>query len=133
LVTTDAGLKAKADEVRHILGAATIGLTHCSRDLRYLACNRAYENLAGLSADQIIGRPIIDVMGTRAFEVIRPYVERVLRGERVEYEENVPFMAGGPRVLHGVYQARFGNENQDTGLVPSVSGTTHPSTTPHAP
>jgi PAS domain-containing protein len=75
LVTTDAGLKAKADEVRQILGAAAIGLTHCSRDLRYLACNREYEKLAGLSADQIIGRAIIDVMGSKAFEVIRPYIE----------------------------------------------------------
>src|SRR5215475_12813922 len=81
------------DEVRQILDAAAVGLTRCSRDLRYLACNRAYEKLVGLSANQIIGRTIIDVLGTRAFEVKRPYIERVLRGERVEYEDEVPFAA----------------------------------------
>jgi PAS domain S-box-containing protein len=77
------------EDVRQILDTAAIGLTRCSRDLRYLSCNPAYEKLAGQSAEQIIGLPIIDVMGREAFEVIRPYVERVLRGERVEYEEEV--------------------------------------------
>jgi PAS domain S-box-containing protein len=112
------------DEVRQILDAAAIGLTHCSRDLRYLACNRAYAKLAGLSAEQIIGRPIIDVIGTKAFEVKRRYVERVLRGERVEYEEEVPFAAGGSRFLHIVYEPWFDSEGQVTGWIASVSDIT---------
>jgi PAS domain S-box-containing protein len=90
------------DDARQILDTAAIGLTRCSRDLRYISCNPAYEKLVGLSAEQIIGRPIIDVIGIEAFEVKRPYVECVLRGERVEYEEEVPF-AAGPRFLHIVY------------------------------
>src|SRR5215470_11414024 len=80
-----AAVRARED-VRQILDSAAIGLTRCSRDLRYVSCNPAYEKLVGVSADQIIGRPIIDVIGTEAFEVIRPYIERALRGERVEYE-----------------------------------------------
>src|SRR5262249_53321258 len=84
------------EDARQILDTAAIGLTRCSGDLRYLSCNPAYEKLAGLSAEQIIGRPIIDVIGAEAFEVKRPYVERVLRGEQVEYEEEVLFAAGGP-------------------------------------
>src|SRR5262245_24937012 len=89
-----------SEDVRQILDAAAIGLTRCSRDLVYLSCNPAYEKLVGLSADQIIGRRIIDVIGAKAFEVKRPYVDRVLRGELVEYEEEVPFAAGGSRFLH---------------------------------
>src|SRR5262245_3404346 len=121
LVVTDAGLKAKADEVRQILGAAAIGLTHSSRDLRYLACNRAYEKLVGLSAEQIIGRPMIDVLGTKAFEVIRPYIERVLRGERVEFEVEVPISAGEPRFFHVVDEPWFDSEGRVTGWIASVS------------
>jgi PAS domain S-box-containing protein len=112
------------DEVRQILDAAAIGLTRCSRDLRYLACNRAYAKLVGLSTEQIVGHPLIDVMGTAAFEVKRPYIERVLRGERVEYEEEVPFAAGGPRFLHVVYEPWFGSEGQVTGWTASVSDIT---------
>jgi PAS domain S-box-containing protein len=124
LVTTEAGLKAKAGEVHQILDTAAIGLTHCSRDLRYLACNGAYEKIVGLSAEQIIGRPIIDVMGTKAFEVIRPYIERVLRGERVEFELEVPMSAGGARFFHGVSEPWFDNEGQVTGWIASFSEST---------
>src|SRR6516162_7390747 len=109
------------DEVRQILDAAAIGLTHSSRDLRYLACNRAYEKLVGLSAEQIIGRPMIDVLGTKAFEVIRPYIERVLRGERVEFEVEVPISGGEPRFFHVVDEPWFDSEGQVTGWIASVS------------
>src|SRR5215467_3627977 len=108
------------DEVRQILDAAAIGLTRCSRDLRYLACNHTYEKLVGLPAEQIIGRPIIDVMGSKAFEVIRPYVERLLRGERVEFEDEVPISAGGPRFFHVVAEPSFDDEGEVTGWITSV-------------
>jgi PAS domain S-box-containing protein len=113
-------VRAKED-VRQILDSAAIGLTRCSCDLRYLACNRAYEKLVGLSAEQIIGRPMIDVIGAKAFEVIRPYVERVLRGERVEFEEEVPISAGGPRFFHVVDDPWFDSEGRVTGWIASVS------------
>jgi PAS domain S-box-containing protein len=113
------------EEVRQILDTAATGITRCSRDLRYVSANPAYTRLAGLSVEQIIGRPIVDVMGTKAFEVIRPYVERVLRGERVEYEELVPFAAGGTRFLHVVDTPWVDDEGQVAGWVASVSDITN--------
>jgi PAS domain S-box-containing protein len=120
---TLAAVTAKED-VRQILDTAAIGLTRCSRDLRYLACNSGYEKLAGLSADQIIGRPIADVMGTKAFEVIRPYVERVLRGERVEYEEEIPYAPGGTKFMHVICTPWIDSEGHVAGWVASVSDIT---------
>ena len=116
-------VRAKED-VRQILDTAAIGLARCSRDLRYVACNRAYEMLVGLPAEQIIGRPIFDVIGIKAFDVIQPYVERVLRGERVEFEEDVPISAGGPRFFHVVDEPWFDSEGHVTGWIASVSETT---------
>jgi PAS domain S-box-containing protein len=112
------------EDVRQMLDTTAIGLARCSRDLRYLACNRAYEKLVGLSAKQIIGRPVIDVMGSKAFEVIRPYIERVLRGERGEFEEEVPLSAGGPRFFHVVDEPWFDSEGHVTGWIASVSEVT---------
>lgn len=96
-------LTASSQQLRRFLEAAPTGLTRCSRDLRYVAANSAYAEIAGLPADGIVGRPIVDVMGVDGWERIRPYVERVLRGERVEYETLLPFASGGPRELHVVY------------------------------
>src|SRR6185503_4716450 len=73
-----------ADEVRQILDTSATGITRCGRDLLYLSANAAYAGLVGLPASHIIGRPIIEVLGNEAFKVIRPYIERVLSGERVE-------------------------------------------------
>ena len=112
------------DDVRQILNAAAIGLTHTSRGLRYLACNPAYEKLVGLPAEQIIGRPMVDVLGTEAFEVIRPYIERVLHGERVEFEVEVPMSAGEPRFFHVVDDPLFDSERKVTGWIASVSEVT---------
>ncbi len=109
---------------RQILDTAAIGLTRCSRDLRFLSCNPAYEKLAGQSAEQIVGRPIIEVIGIEAFEVKRPYIERVLRGERVEYEEAVPFAAGGLKFLHVVYTPWIEGDSQVAGWMASVSDIT---------
>jgi PAS domain S-box-containing protein len=124
LVMTDAGLKAKADEVRQILDTSATGITRCSRDLRFLSANAAIGKLVGLPVEQIIGRPMVDVMGVKAFEVIRPYVERVLRGERVEYEEEFPYAPGWTKFMHVVYTPWIDSEGHVAGWVASVSDIT---------
>jgi PAS domain S-box-containing protein len=124
LVMTDAGLKAKADEVRQILDTSATGITRCSRDLRFLAANAAIGKLVGLQVEQIIGRPMVDVMGVKAFEVIRPYVERVLRGDRVEYEEEFTYAPGWTRFMHVVYTPWIDSEGHVAGWVASVSDIT---------
>lgn len=87
-------LCALSDELTTTLNSAGIGITRCGRDLRYLRVNETYATIAGLPAGEIIGRPIVEVMGETAFAVIRPYIERVLAGERVEYERVIPFHNG---------------------------------------
>ena len=95
-------LRAVSEEFRQTLHAAATGLTHCSRDLRYLSVNPAYAQYVGRPMEQIVGRPIVEVIGQPAFEIIRPRIETVLRGERIEFEDELPF-ATGPRSVHVVY------------------------------
>jgi len=70
------------------------------RDLRYVAANETYARIAGLPLGEIIGRPIIEVMGD--FTVILPFIERVLAGERVEYETEIPLRYSAERSLYHV-------------------------------
>lgn len=64
------------------------------RDLRYGMVNRAYEGWFGLSAPEIRGKPVWEVLGEKAWQTIRPYAERALAGERQRFEIFVPFRAG---------------------------------------
>ena len=111
------------EEVAQILETTSTGLTRCSRDLRFLSANPAIAKLVGLPVEEIIGRPIVDVLGTKVFEVIRPYIERVLLGDRVEYQEAVPY-AGGTRFMQIVYTPWLDREGQVAGWVASVSDLT---------
>jgi PAS domain S-box-containing protein len=87
-------LRKVSDELSATLNTAGIGITRCSRDLYYLGANETYATICGLPLSEIIGRPIVKVMGEAAFSTILPYVERVLTGERVEYETVIPFHYG---------------------------------------
>jgi PAS domain S-box-containing protein len=86
-----------------IVDTTPVLLVQCSRDLKYVFVNRAYEQLLGRPLREIAGRPIADVIGVAAFEAIRPHIEDVLRGEVVEYETEVPYATAGTRVMHVRY------------------------------
>jgi PAS domain S-box-containing protein len=97
LRVSEANSRAQAEQLRElslILNTAGIGITRCSRDLHYLRANETYATIAGLPLSEIVGRPIVKVMGEAAFSTIIPYIERVLAGERLEYEAAIPFRYG---------------------------------------
>jgi nitrogen fixation/metabolism regulation signal transduction histidine kinase len=63
-------------------------------------------------------------MGREGFEKIRPYVERVLGGESVEYETPVPFRIGSTRLLHVAYAPWREADGSVSGWVASVTDVT---------
>jgi PAS domain S-box-containing protein len=111
-------------EMQRLLETAATGLTRCSRNLHYLTANRAYANLAGVPLEQIIGRPIVDVMGEEGLSAIMPYVERVLIGERVEYETVIPFKGSSAQYLHVVYTPDEDGHGNIIGWVASITDIT---------
>ena len=74
-------LRESEERLRRVSDNADVGLVRCGRDWIYRSANPAYAKIVGKSLDQIIGRPLAEVMGAKAAETIRPYIERVLRGE----------------------------------------------------
>ena len=112
-------LRAVSAELSQTLQIAATGLTHCSRDLRYLSANRAYAQLIGLPQEQIVGKPIVEVMGQEAFEIIRPRIEKVLSGERVEYEDELP-IGGERKSIKGVYTPDRDASGNVVGWVASI-------------
>jgi PAS domain S-box-containing protein len=59
--------------------------------------------MLGRPAEEINGRPIIEIVGKKAFKTILPYVEKALQGHRIEYETEVPYRGARPRSMHSVY------------------------------
>jgi PAS domain-containing protein len=59
-------------------------------------------------------------MGEEGFATIKPYIERVLTGTRVEYENDVSFADVGPRTLHVVYTPDVDEEGRVVGWIASI-------------
>ncbi|TMQ69888.1 MAG: PAS domain S-box protein, partial [Candidatus Eisenbacteria bacterium] len=101
--TAEAALKEKEAELLLVTGASPIILMRCGRDLRYRFVNRAGAELFGLTPQEMIGRPMRVVMGDEAFARVEPFIERVLRGESVEYELEIPYPRAGLRWMRGSF------------------------------
>jgi PAS domain S-box-containing protein len=114
-------LRSSERHLKQILDTAATGLTRCSRDLRYLSANQSYAEITGIAVDEIIGRPIEEVVGHGALETIRPYIDRVLRGETVEYESEMHYRKGVQRHVHVVYTPWKEPDGSVSGWVASVN------------
>jgi PAS domain S-box-containing protein len=70
-------------------------VARCSSDLQYLWANQGYADLVQRPLHEIVGHPILEVLGAETFEAVRPYFERVLAGETVNYEREVNYKGAG--------------------------------------
>jgi PAS domain S-box-containing protein len=80
-----------------------VAVTHCSRDFRYLWANQEYANWLQLPLDEIVGHPIVDVLGKEATDALLLHFERVLAGEKVDYEQETKFRGIGQRWISATY------------------------------
>ena len=117
-------LRAKEGELRLITDVTPVMLAHCTRDLRYVFVNRAYATMVGSTPEQIAGKPIIEIMGQKGLENVRPHLERVLKGEIVEHESDVSFDGIGRRYLREVYQPDLDEHGQIRGWIVSIADLT---------
>jgi PAS domain S-box-containing protein len=99
-------------------------ISYVDRECRYRWCNRAYTSWFGLPAEQVVGRPMREVLGEEAWQTIGPRVAAALAGEPVEYEAEAKYKAGGTRWIHAVYTPHRDDAGAVLGVVVMVSDVT---------
>ncbi len=113
-------LRAHDMQLETILQLTPFMITRCSRDLKYEFVSGAYAAMLGVTAQQIEGRAILEVMGEEGFAAIRPHIDRVLSGEVVHYEAPVHFDTAGTRHLSVTYTPERDCTGTIVGWVASV-------------
>ncbi|HZR78493.1 MAG TPA: PAS domain S-box protein [Chthoniobacterales bacterium] len=113
-------LREKEQELERIVTQTPFMLTRCTRDLRYRYVSEAYAKVAGVSSDQLAGKPIAEVIGEEGLKTIRPYIDRVLTGETVSYEAVIPFHGRRERFLHVVYVPDRTRDGEVVGWIASM-------------
>ncbi len=91
---------------------------------RYVAVNGAYTEWFGLKPEEIIGRPIREIVGEAAYAVGLPHLERALRGETSGYQARVHYRTRGEGDVEVIY-APTAPRNEQRTVVVVVRDVTH--------
>jgi PAS domain S-box-containing protein len=113
-------LRIAKENLQIVTDSMSAPVSRSSRDLRYLWVSKPYADWVGRQRGEIMGRPILDIIGEAAFEQLRPHFEQVLAGTPVEYEEEVNFRGLGRRWIHAIYTPTFDASGQPDGWVAVV-------------
>ena len=105
LTSTERQLGATRVDLRAIADNLPVLVAYVDGERRYRFANSTYREWLGLDPEEIVGRLAHEVLGADYLAAIEPYVQRVLNGERVEYEIGAT-LNGSQRVLRGVLVPR---------------------------
>ena len=99
----EAMLRRSEQELRLISDNVSGQVCYVDKDGYYRFVNRRYQELYGIPQSEIIGKHYRELLGEAASEQISGYVKRVLSGERVSFEEDLPYANGGRRWVRADY------------------------------
>ncbi len=91
------------------------------RNFSYLAVNTSYAEAFGRPEDAIVGRDVSDVVGADIFvQRIKPYMDRCLAGEQVNYQHWMQLPAKGLRYLDVHFDPFFDANGKVSGVVEDI-------------
>jgi len=93
---------ASEHRLRLIADNLPVLIAYIDREQRYRFCNATYEKWFGLVPSQMEGRLVVDTVGEERYAPRRPFIERALAGERIEFEQTTA-LPDGSRQLHALY------------------------------
>ncbi|MCC5652208.1 PAS domain S-box protein [Nostoc sp. XA013] len=114
-------LRQRETELRLITDTLPVLISFVDSEQRYRFNNRAYQEWFGHSTAEVYGKHLWDVMGEPAYEVVRPYVERVLAGEQVTYESQVPYKDAGTRYINAICVPQFNQQGTVEGYAALIT------------
>ena len=115
--------RAALEELRLITGIMPAGVARCSRDLRYLWVSPSLAGWLGRTPEEIAGQPIFDVIG-QEYKRVLPHIEKVLSGEKEEYEAQVNYEGVGRRWIHAVCIPTRSKDGEVDGWIAIVTDVT---------
>jgi PAS domain S-box-containing protein len=109
-----------SDEGRSVLDLLPVLISRIDAGERYRFVNTAYREWFGLALEQVVGRTVAEVLGPAAYDVVRPFVLRALAGERVTFEQSIPYTSG-TRDVQVTYTPVGGGRDGFVAMVVDVS------------
>ncbi|MBJ6751870.1 PAS domain-containing protein [Geomonas sp. Red421] len=116
----DQELRSVKEQLQTITENMSIGVVQCNRERRLIWSSVAYAHWIGRDPAELVGQPLVEVLGEEAYRLIEPYIDHVLTGERTEYELRLNMKDIGERWVTGKYIPTFDAAGQPDGWVAVV-------------
>ncbi|MCW8084204.1 hybrid sensor histidine kinase/response regulator [Sabulicella glaciei] len=85
-------------------------------EVHYAFVNKIYESWFPRRREEILGRRVRDVVGEAAFAKVEPWIRRALAGERVSFEQFMPYAEGKHRHVQVEYVPRRAEDGRIVGI-----------------
>ncbi|MEH2072103.1 MAG: PAS domain S-box protein [Nostoc sp.] len=115
LQASEAALRDREQELRLITDALPALISYVDINQRYQFVNRRFEVLFCCSRNEILGKSIRELLGETAYQIVQVYVNRVLAGESVTYEAEMPYPFGN-KYVSATFIPDFDRHNRVRGL-----------------
>jgi diguanylate cyclase (GGDEF)-like protein/PAS domain S-box-containing protein len=90
-------LQDKERQLRHVIDSIPTPMCYVDANDCYRYVNDAFLDYIGLRSEQIVGRPVKDVLGEERWSLMKPHLARVRSGEALAVERFVRFADGRQR------------------------------------
>ncbi|WP_374827464.1 PAS domain S-box protein [Aerosakkonema sp. BLCC-F183] len=123
-IRAEEALRRREQELRSIADAVPALIAYVDTEKRYRFNNRSYEQWFAIPPSEIYGKYLWEIMGESAYEQIRPYVEQVLSGQSVSFENQIIYKNVGMRSVSVSYIPQFDRHGNVDGFVALVNDIT---------
>ncbi len=106
-------LRNSEGRLRQITDALPVMIAYVDAEQRLRFHNRAYEEVFGLSGEQIDGKTLREVSDDQLYEQARPWLDKVMLGHPVVYERTQKTARGEQRDYMAQYLPRYGDGAED--------------------
>jgi PAS domain S-box-containing protein len=120
----EAAVRLSELQLRLVTDHASVFICQLDRYHRFTFVNRAYARRYDMEPQDIIGRPIHEILGLAAYQMIRGHMDAAFDGTRQEFEMEVPDLTLGRRWVHVVYEPLRGAGGLVTAIVSVLSDIT---------
>jgi PAS domain S-box-containing protein len=90
----------------------------------YRFCNKAYTDWVGHLPNEICGKHIEEVLGRKAYQSVRHYIDAVLSGQSVSFERLMDYKEAGQRYVQIDYIPDIGDQGEVKGFFAMITDLT---------
>ena len=112
------------EQLQRVADHVPVILAHVGPDRRFKFVNKANADRFGVTPAQMVGRRVDEFLGPELTKEIEPYINRVMAGERVEYQMTYSFPATGQQRMQCTYVPERDSEGRVVGWIAALVNVT---------